>query len=115
MLWVSEHGRITKGQRSSVAENGDLKLVGEDFESVIDDTISKSHVVISVIGSHWLQATDDSGQPRLDDPNDIVRIEIEMALNRNVRLIPVLVDEATMPKKHELPDTLRPLAHRNPN
>ena len=43
-------------------------------------------------------SADKDNQRRLDDPNDFVRIEIEAALERNVRVIPVLVDGATMPQ-----------------
>ena len=42
-----------------------------------------------------------------------VRIEIETALNQDKRVIPVLVDEARMPRADELPEAIRPLARRN--
>jgi hypothetical protein len=49
---------------------------------------------------------------RIDDPDDFVRIEIEAALQRNVRVIPVLVDGAAMPKASELPESLKGFARR---
>jgi hypothetical protein len=45
--------------------------------------------------------------------NDYVRIEIESALKRDIRVIPVLVDGAHMPTPDELPDSLKPLSSRN--
>jgi hypothetical protein len=42
-----------------------------------------------------------------------VRLEIEAALARNVRVIPVLVDGARMPNAAELPVSLAPLAHKH--
>jgi hypothetical protein len=49
----------------------------------------------------------------LDSPNDYVRIEIEAALKRDIRLVPVLVDGARMPAADDLPEPLRPLSGRN--
>jgi hypothetical protein len=49
----------------------------------------------------------------LDDPDDILRLEIATALGRDVLIVPVLVAGARMPKKNELPDDLRSLADRN--
>ena len=47
--------------------------------------------------------TDEHGRRRLDDPHDLIRLEIEAALTRNLRVIPILVDEARMPTAEELP------------
>jgi hypothetical protein len=52
------------------------------------------------------------GRRRLEDPNDYVRLEIASALAGNVRVIPLLVEGASMPREHELPDDLKPLARR---
>ncbi len=69
--------------------------------------------LLAVIGKGWLDATDERGSRRLDDPNDFVRIEIESALRHGKRVIPVLVHDARMPRADELPEGLRPLARRN--
>jgi hypothetical protein len=42
-----------------------------------------------------------------------VRLEIAAALKRNIRVIPVLVDGASMPELVELPDDLQLLRRRN--
>src|SRR6476659_5164980 len=65
---------------------------------------------ISIAGR--LDAKDEAGQCRLQQPDDFVAIEIAAALARNIRVIPVLVDGARMPKESELPDSLKPLARR---
>ena len=41
------------------------------------------NLVLAVIGPDWLEARDDHGTRRLDDPNDFVRLEIVTALQRN--------------------------------
>jgi hypothetical protein len=69
-------------------------------------------VLLAIIGPHWLTAKDAEGRRRLDDVNDFIRLEIGTALGRNIRVIPVLVGGAAMPKAEELPAELQPLARR---
>ena len=70
-------------------------------------------VVLVVISPNWLDAKDETGRRRLDNPDDFVAIEIAAALVRDIRVMPVLVDGAHMPKASELPDPIKPLARRN--
>jgi hypothetical protein len=86
--------------------------VGEDFEAHLNRQVAECNVVLVVIGPNWLNAKDESGGRRLDNPDDFVAIEIAAALARGIRVIPVLVDGARMPKASELPDFLKPLARR---
>lgn len=77
---------------------------GEDFHDVIDKTLKSVQVAVVLIGQHWLRITDKAGQRRLDNPDDWVRMEITALLERNIRVIPVLVGDAVMPQSTELPD-----------
>lgn len=86
---------------------------GLDFVEAIQRAVDSSEVLIAVIGRNWLSATDTAGRERLQDPHDYVRMEIATALKRNIRVIPVLVQGASMPGTHELPDDLAPLTRRN--
>jgi len=86
---------------------------GEDFARVLESQVAQCDTLLAVIGKGWLDATDERGSRRLDDPDDFVRIEIESALKQGKRVIPVLVNEARMPRPDELPEALRPLARRN--
>lgn len=54
-----------------------------------------------------------NGRRRLDDPDDYVRFEVEAALARGVRVIPVLVDGARAPRQQQLPSELHKLARLN--
>jgi uncharacterized membrane protein YhaH (DUF805 family) len=85
---------------------------GVDFVKALDEQVANCTAFIAVIGPDWLTARDHADQRRLDDPNDYVRLEIESALKRDIRVIPVLVDGARMPRTEELPDSLRSLARR---
>jgi hypothetical protein len=86
---------------------------GLDFVQVLDEQVSRCDVLLAVIGRGWLDATDRTGARRLDNPKDFVRIEIESALGRGIRVIPVLVNEAAMPREQDLPESLKPFARRN--
>jgi TIR domain len=64
--------------------------LGVDFADVITQAVSTCEVLLAIIGPRWLTATDDDGQRRLDDPDDTVRLEIAAALERDIRVIPIL-------------------------
>jgi hypothetical protein len=87
--------------------------LGINFAKVLQDEVAKCEVLLAVIGPHWLVAQDDDGQRRLDNPNDFVRIEIAAALQRDIPVIPVLLDGAKVPKASQLPSELKELALRN--
>ena len=77
--------------------------LGDDFVEMITRAVGSCDVLLALIGDRWLTVIDKQGRRRLDDPNDFVRLEIEAALKRNVRIIPILVEGATMPYADELP------------
>ena len=84
---------------------------GLDFVEALERAVASCEVLIVIIGAGWL-ATDKAGKRRLDDPKDFVRIETAAALARHIRVVPVLVDGAVMPRAEELPADLAPLARR---
>src|SRR5262245_27035916 len=86
---------------------------GLDFEKVINAKLAACDVMLAVVGPNWAASRDESGGLRLADPKDFVRLELEAALKRKIRIIPVLVDGAKIPKGDGLPDVLRPLIRRN--
>lgn len=87
----------------------DMIEPGEDFINRIEIAVNKCEVLVALIGKRWLFAEDETGR-RLDNPNDFVRLEIQAALERKIRLIPVLVDGASPLRIYDLPSTLIPLA-----
>jgi len=86
---------------------------GADFSKAIEDAVESCDVLLAVIGQRWLTITDSNGVRRLVNPNDLVRLEIATALQRNVRVIPVLVQGASIPSEKDLPDDLKTLASRH--
>jgi hypothetical protein len=75
--------------------------------------VGSCDVLIAVIGKRWLTSSEGEGNRRLDNPDDFVRLEVATALKRNIRVIPVLVDGASMPPARDLPDDLKSLVRRN--
>jgi hypothetical protein len=86
---------------------------GVDFVEAIDREVGSCDVLIAVIGREWLGCRGANGRRRLEDPNDFTRIEVARALARGVRVVPVLVEGATMPAADALPSDLQPLARRH--
>ena len=84
---------------------------GVDWFEALNERVAACDALVAVIGRNWV-AADKDNRRRIDDPDDFVRIEIEAALKRGVRVIPVLVDGALMPKAGDLPETLRGFARR---
>jgi hypothetical protein len=85
---------------------------GEIFSDVIDRALEKCDVALVIIGPNWASAIDEEGRRRLDQENDWVRTETSRVLNRKIRVIPVLVGGARMPRPEDLPPDLRSLTHR---
>jgi uncharacterized membrane protein YhaH (DUF805 family) len=85
---------------------------GLDFVKALDEQVTNCRALIAVLSPGWAGLTDAEGRQRLDNPSDYVRIEIEAALKRDIRVIPVLVDGAQMPTAEELPPSLGSFARR---
>jgi TIR domain/Domain of unknown function (DUF4062) len=83
---------------------------GLDRAEVIAEAVDASAVLVALIGRQWVTLGDEEGHKRLDDPDDSIRIEVQTALERRVRLIPVLVDGARPVRRNQLPSELQKLA-----
>ena len=90
----------------------DSIALGDDFVEVITNAVASTDVLLALIGHQWVTITGEDGRRRLDNPDDFVRLEVEAALERNVRVIPILVEGAKMPRSDELPPSLAPLSRR---
>jgi Hsp70 protein/TIR domain len=90
---------------------------GVDFVRVIEEAVGECDVLLALIGKRWANVasrpTVSLSTSRRDDPGDFVRLEMSTALARDIRVIPVLVDGATMPRAETLPDSLKQLSRRH--
>ncbi|MEO1069554.1 MAG: TIR domain-containing protein, partial [Cyanobacteria bacterium J06638_6] len=106
---------VTHFGQDAIFFDVDAIPIGVDVRDYIKESLSQCSVVLAVIGNTWLTVTDSTGNRRLDNPADWVRLELEEALKRKgkVTIVPVLVRRAIMPAPSELPMTLVNLAYLN--
>ncbi|MCA9232375.1 MAG: TIR domain-containing protein [Planctomycetales bacterium] len=93
----------------------DALVSGSNYRTQIEQLLERCNVVLAVIGQEWLTVQDDQGRRRIDDPDDQLRIEIEVALKSGHTVIPVLVHDAGLPTADQLPEALRALADLEPH
>ena len=90
----------------------DSMPAGVDFHDHLQAILANCGALLVVIGKSW--RAQRKGQPsRIMDPDDWVRIEVETALQREIPVIPLLIDGAVMPNRDQLPESLWPLLRRN--
>lgn len=85
---------------------------GADFRSHLQRELERCEVFLVVMGTQWTGPTDEGPNRLLADPDDFVRLEVEVTLEKGIPIIPVLVDGATMPTEAEVPPSMRPLLYR---
>ncbi len=87
---------------------------GSDFSKFIKSYIEKSDVMLVMMGDQWLTIPDDDGNLRLFEPDDWVRIEVGIGLEKpSLTVIPVSIDDAPLPREEQLPNRLKSLSKRN--
>ena len=99
--------------RENIFEDVDSIPLGVDFRGEISKVVHSCDILIALIGENWQKITDDSGNVRIQDPDDYVRIEIEEALKRGIPVIPIMTGKAKVPRESDLPNSLKQLAFRN--
>jgi hypothetical protein len=102
---------INKLQNASIYKDVDSIPLGIDFREHIRNSVGLCTILLAVIGDHW--AVNKDGINRLLDETDWVRIEVETALNRNIPVIPLLIDGAKIPSAEILPESMQALQFRN--
>jgi hypothetical protein len=99
----------TYGSQSLFVDSCALPL-GVDPVVYIEQQLQRCSAILVMIGSDWSRVTDHQGNRLLDDPQDLVRVGIATALKQRKHIIPVLIQNATMPQENELPEEIRFLA-----
>jgi hypothetical protein len=87
---------------------GDI-VPGADFVQTLERALASATAVLALVGPGWLRAAAGDGR-RLDDPDDFVRREIELALRQGKPVIPVLLEGARMSGPQDLPASMRNFA-----
>jgi len=98
------------GEGSIFHDKSSLKP-GMKWPEELAEKVKVAKVVLVLVANaeKWL-ALNSNGLRRMDDPEDWVRKEVETALADDKKLIiPVLIDDARLPSKNTLPETMRAL------
>jgi Tol biopolymer transport system component len=98
--------------KARVFKDVDSIPLGMDFRGHLNQIVGGCAAVLAIIGPSWADTRNSTGQRRLEDSDDFVRIELEAALARGIPVVPVLVGNATLPGVTQLPPTLSELAYR---
>lgn len=85
---------------------------GLDFTKAISKSLESCDIMLAIIGPHWLGVNPTDNTSRIKNPNDWVKTEISTALQRDIRVVPVLVDGGQLPAADDLPGELQPLLLR---
>lgn len=109
-------GRICDRLRASFGADKvymdiDSNPIGVDYRKHIDKSLGGCNILLAVIGPRWLEK-DAASRRRIDQPNDLVRLELVSALKRDIPLVPLLIDDTKMPAKEEIPEELESLIYR---
>lgn len=117
------HDRLADafGDKNVFQDVFDIKY-GLDFRKVLQEQVSACDVLLVIIGTTWASIKEfdeetgkETDKPRLFNPDDFVRIEVETGLahQESTLLIPVLVNGASMPSPKKLPDSIQALTFLN--
>ena len=97
--------RNTFGSKQVFLDMEDIEG-GSDFPRIIEEAVSNCEMLLAIIGPNWSELRDEAGRRRIENANDFVRLEIAAALARKIPIIPVLVENAKMPKTDEIPSQI---------
>ncbi|MEM9888433.1 MAG: toll/interleukin-1 receptor domain-containing protein [Bacteroidota bacterium] len=109
---IVDHLSIDLG-RNFIFKDTDSIPIGENFNEIIKNSISKSSVCVIVIGDKWISKSDKAASKGIFFEHDAVRKEIELAIELKKPIIPILVNNATMPSKESLPRNIQGLTDYN--
>jgi TIR domain-containing protein len=96
--------------KANVFRDRDSLFLGSRYPKKIRRALGKSDVVVAMIGPSWLDIRDGAGRRRLDEPSDWVRIELRTAFEKEIPVVPVLLDHTPLPQPDRLPVDLVPLS-----
>jgi TIR domain-containing protein len=94
--------------RDEVLFDVEVEGTAEHLRDWVARVVPDAAVELVLIGEEWV--IDHSGRRRLHEPDDMVRLEIELALRYEIPIIPLLVDGASFPNPADLPESINELA-----
>ncbi|RFC41796.1 MAG: TIR domain-containing protein [Verrucomicrobia bacterium] len=99
---------MTRYGSASVFIDFDGIPAGAEFREHLRKQLENCNLLLVIIDGNWIARSGSLAQE-----DDYVRNEIEIALERSIPMIPVLGNDAEMPKPDQLPPTIAELSYRN--
>ncbi|MEM8996624.1 MAG: AAA family ATPase [Acidobacteriota bacterium] len=109
---------IAKQLVTSLRESGVEVFADEDvplgsrWPLALKEALNRASALLVLIDPSWLRHQDEWGRRKIDNPDDWVHQEVSNAIHRDLAILPVLVDGASMPPKAALPGELSSLSER---
>lgn len=94
----------------NIFRDRDSLSLGELYPTRIRRALEQCDKVLAVVGPSWLEIRDSSGRRRLDNPEDWVRMELRTAFERDIPVVPVLLDDTPLPDLRRLPTDIASLS-----
>ncbi|TDH17927.1 tetratricopeptide repeat protein [Segetibacter sp. 3557_3] len=98
---------------ATIFKDVDSIAPGDNFKTHIIDSIKHCRVMLIMMSRDWAMVKGTDGKRRLEDPDDIVRLEIETALQYQLTIIPVLINDVKMPDFALVPKSIQPILYLN--
>lgn len=108
--WITEAFTSRFGEAAMFRDEQSIRL-GADFRTEIDEAIQQCRILLCLVGQDWLDLDLPRDERRIFSDEDWPRIEVEKALQLERAVVPVFLDEAPIPTKEDLPDSLEQLAY----
>jgi hypothetical protein len=89
--------------QDNVFRDRDSLPLGAVYPRRIRRELERADVVLAVIGPTWLTIRNKNDVRCLDDERDWVRTELRMAFERDMQVVPVLLDNTPLPGRALLP------------
>jgi len=102
------YGRFGQG---AVFKDVDTLIPGLDFREQLGSALKNCRIALAVIGPKW-ESSLELHRAQGDEDRDFVVIEIGSALKRQIPVIPILVQQASLPATAALPPALESLRYR---
>jgi pterin-4a-carbinolamine dehydratase len=100
--WLANQLRIAYGADCVFMDTESIRDA-DLWAAKIHAALTAASIVIVVIGRSWLSIRDEFERRRIDNPDDWVRRELELSLEQNKTIIPILIEDAKVPAREALP------------
>jgi tetratricopeptide (TPR) repeat protein len=86
--------------------------LGTDWRQRIDQALSRTRILLAMIGPRWLSTSDEWGRRRIDRDDDVLAYELSKAQEKGLTVVPLYLHGVKPPPADALPPRLAYLADR---